>query len=1089
MATWLPEPTPNQDPPSPEPTPQARSTFHHPTTASGAPARSESHAASQVQSREQFYRHSNQPRGRPTSRPRSRSRSKSGRKGGSSNSASGAPSSSSCSSGPGVPPACLDHGDARGAGEREREAGVGGGSGGGESARARHGAGEAAARGGGGSAAAEGRERATVRDAGGGRGGGSRASYRNESARDCGRNVEVVMEWRRDEQGRESAVGFGSMRKQAASAGDVAQHAAGGVRRSSDGAMADLEGRSPSRTARLKETMSDATHLAKTRTGSTSGPLPVHKGGITRGRFQVIEGDQSDSESDVAPWPSAATPSGKAEAAPATPTAPPAGASGPLLAPSPFTAAAATAASAAHAAAAAAAAAGASGSVGAAAAGRGCKEGNSLALERRRMSTAGSASSSSSPYYSPSSHSPTAPHPSTDLRHGPLPGFAGPLRFEGGSAGGSWRGTGSSSGSASGVDAGQRSTGSGGSAFETGQRMGSSESLLKEGPKPGSGSSGSSGSAGGRGVRGAWERGSGAETGEGVYAGEGHAREEQERAVEEWEGKESGRHDRWAGARDAGGPRDGTAGRDGAGGRPKARSEPLVGEKAAAAAGVGGGRRSAHTDMVDRSQRDEGPAAAGSSGRSKAGGTMVSRSAPLTHSQAPAAAAAASGTPKRGATPTGDGQERWKERGMKEEREREERGREERGREERGREERGREERGREERGREEWGREERGREERGREERGREERGREERGRELRGREERGREERGREERGREERGGEERNQFEREADGRRAGGVEKDRKSWGREREARKSDEKGKERVEERGEQGRTGGGTGRVDGREMWGDRDGRREEKGGRESARPGRSREERGREERERGLAHGRGVGRVGVQRRGRFSVTTDDVDAQDGAPPTVMCTSSMHRPHPQAARLLPPALLFPRAPLAMHVPVVCAAPPLLPARRLSAHQATSRPPLPAPAPLLPSPVAALPSSLPALPAALVADALLLVPHLRTLLQHSCEQQEVLFNLIKELAAAHPVVSAAQHRPVLVAGMQVKLPTDKEQVLMLKIAEMQCKVAKLVDNVLTYRNRNAQLLKQVEVFKHRQTERKRLVAMGPAHAHP
>ncbi|CAI6005812.1 unnamed protein product [Closterium sp. NIES-65] len=782
------------------------------------------------------------------------------------------------------------------------------------------------------------------------------------------------------------------MRKQAGPAVDVAQHGAGAVRRSSDGTMADLESKSPIRTPRLKGTMSDATHQAKPRTGSAAGPLPAHKGGITRGRFQVIEGDQSDSESDMSPWPSATTPSG-------TPTAAPAGSSGPLLGPSPFTAAAATAASAAHAAAAAAAAAGASGSGGgAAAAGKGATP-----SAVRRISTAGSASSSSSPYYSPASRSPTAPpHTAADLRNGPLPGFAGSLRFEGGSGGGSWRGTGGSSGSASGVDAGQRSTGSGGSAFDGGQqRTGSSESLCKEVMKPGSSSGGS---AAGRGVGGAWERGPGAEAGDGGYLGEGYARGEQERVVEEWAGKEGARQDGWAGARDVrdggGSGRDGAAGREGAG-RAKARSEPLVGEKAAAAAGVGGARRSAHVDMIDRSQREEGPAAAAGSGgvRGKAPGSMVSRSAPLPHPQA--AAAASSGTPKRGAVPTGDGQDRWKERPL--------------------------------------------------------------------------------RDERGREEKGREERNLLDREAEGRRAGGVDKDRKSGGREWEARKSDEKTKERMgEERSEQGR-GGQEGR------------RKEESVGKESAQAGRSREERGREgekgmekgreeekgrqERERGQAHGRGVGRVGVQRRGRFSVTTDDVDAQDGVPPTVVYTASMHRPHPQATRLLPPGMLFPRAPLAIHPPAVCTPPPLLPARRISAHQATSRPPLPAPAPLLPSPVAVPPTSLPVLPAARVADALLVVPHLRTLLQHSCEQQEVLFNLIKELAAAHPVVSTAQQRPVLLAGMQVKLPTDKEQVLMLKIAEMQCKVAKLIDNVLTYRNRNAKLLQQVEVFKQRQKERR------------
>ncbi|CAI5471395.1 unnamed protein product [Closterium sp. Yama58-4] len=938
MATWLPEPTPNQDPLFLETSPQARPSSHYTTTtASAFQARSNSHEESQSQSREQFYRHSNQPRGRPTSRPRSRSRSKSGRKGGSSTStsASAAPSSSAVSSGPAAASDLRDLGNAGGAADRERDAGDGGG--GGELTRGRSGASEALARRGGGLVGGEGRERAAGREAGGGQGSGSRGSYRVEPVRDYEADCEVVVEWRRGERCRESvAVGVGSMRKQAAGAGDVAQHGAGGVRRSSDGAMADLESRSPIRTQRLKETMSDATHQAKPRSGSASGPLPAHKGGITRGRFQVIEGDQSDSESDMSPWPSATTPSGKAETPQGTPTAAAAGSSGPLLGPSPFTAAAATAASAAHAAAAAAAAAGAGGSGGGpAAAGKGVTP-----SAVRRISTAGSASSSSSPYYSPASRSPTAPpNPApADLRHGPLPGFAGPLRFEGGSGGGSWRGTGGSSGSASGVDAGQRSTGSGGSGFDGGQqRTGSSESLCKEVMKPGS-----SGGAPGRGVGGgAWERGSGAEAGDGGYSGEGYARGEQERGVEEWAGKEGVRQDGWAGARDVrdGSGRDGAAGREGAG-RAKARSEPLVGEKAAAAAGVGGARRSAHVDMMDRSQREEGPAAAAGSGsvRSKAPGSMVSRSAPLPHPQAPVAgaAAASSGTPKRGAVPTGDGQDRWKEKPL---------------------------------------------------------------------------REERGREERGREERGREERNLADREADGRRAGGVEKDRKSGGREREARKSDDKTKERTgEERSEQGR-GGQEGR------------RKEESVGKESARAGRSREERGREgekgvekgreeekgrqERERGQAHGRGVGRVGVQRRGRFSVTTDDVDAQDGAPPTVMCTSSMHRPHPQAARLLPPGMLFPRAPLAMHPPAVCTAPPLLPARRISTHQATSRPPLPAPAPLLPSPVAVPPTSLPVLPAALVADALLLVPHLRTLLQHSCEQQEVLFNLIKELAAAHP----------------------------------------------------------------------------------
>ncbi|CAI5498325.1 unnamed protein product [Closterium sp. Naga37s-1] len=1062
MATWLPEPTPNQDPLFLETSPRARSSSHYTTTTTsfGPQARSYSHEESQPQSREQFYRLSNQPRGRPTSRPRSRSPSKSGRKGGSS-SASAGPSGSAVSSGPAAASEWRDLGKAGGASDRERDAGDGGCGGGGELARGRPGASEALARRGGGLLGGEGRERAAGREAGGGQGSGSRGSYRVESARDYEADCEVVVEWRRGERCRESvAVGVSSMRKQAGPAVDVAQHGAGSMRRSSDGTMADLESRSPIRTPRLKGTMSDATHQAKPRTGSASGPLPAHKGGITRGRFQVIEGDQSDSESDMSPWPSATTPSGKAETPQGTPTAVPAGSSGPLLGPSPFTAAAATAASAAaHAAAAAAAAAGASGSGGgAAAAGKGATP-----SAVRRISTAGSASSSSSPYYSPASRSPTAPpHTAADLRNGPLPGFAGPLRFEGGSGGGSWRGTGGSSGSASGVDAGQRSTGSGGSAFDGGQqRTGSSESLSKEVMKPGS-----SGGAAGRGVGGAWERGSGAEAGDGGYLGEGYARGEQERVVEEWAGKEGARQDGWAGARDVrdggGSGRDGAAGREGAG-RAKARSEPLVGEKAAAAAGVGGARRSAHVDMIDRSQREEGSAAAAGSGgvRGKAPGSMVSRSAPLPHPQEPAAgaaAAASSGTPKRGAVPTGDGQDRWKERPL----------------------------------------------------------------------REERGREERGREERGREERGREERNLLDREADGRRAGGVEKDRKSGGRDWEARKSVEKTKERMgEERSEQGR-GGQEGR------------RKEDSVGKESARAGKSREERGREgekgmekgreeekgrqERERGqAAYGRGVGRVGVQRRGRFSVTTDDVDAQvhpHGLDPRVLPCSSLSIRVPAAALTCPchrtPSLLltsagisassrpsFPASSGAVSPPGDTPASPrhalsACASRHTSAcclHAAAS-PPCAAhlhPSGHLPSAptstgttaaiarcsaanIAAGPARCPCgrCTASRAAPAHPAAALLRTAGGGS---REVLFNLIKELAAAHPVVSAAQQRPVLLAGMQVKLPTDKEQVLMLKIAEMQCKVAKLIDNVLTYRNRNAKLLQQVEVFKQRQKERR------------
>ncbi|CAI5471876.1 unnamed protein product [Closterium sp. Yama58-4] len=111
-------------------------------------------------------------------------------------------------------------------------------------------------------------------------------------------------------------------------------------------------------------------------------------------------------------------------------------------------------------------------------------------------------------------------------------------------------------------------------------------------------------------------------------------------------------------------------------------------------------------------------------------------------------------------------------------------------------------------------------------------------------------------------------------------------------------------------------------------------------------------------------------------------------------------------------------------------------------------------------------------------AAAVSDALIVVPHLRALLRHASEQQEVLFTLIKELSDAHPEIKNPEQSAALLGGIQVELPSERECELMQKIAEMRCKVATLVDNVITYRKRNAQLEKQVAAFQQRKEERER-----------
>ncbi|CAI5998137.1 unnamed protein product, partial [Closterium sp. NIES-64] len=70
--------------------------------------------------------------------------------------------------------------------------------------------------------------------------------------------------------------------------------------------------------------------------------------------------------------------------------------------------------------------------------------------------------------------------------------------------------------------------------------------------------------------------------------------------------------------------------------------------------------------------------------------------------------------------------------------------------------------------------------------------------------------------------------------------------------------------------------------------------------------------------------------------------------------------------------------------------------------------------------------------------------------------------EVLFTLIKELSDAHPEIKNPEQSAALLGGIKVELPSERERELMQQIAEMRCKVATLVDNVITYRKRNAQL---------------------------
>ncbi|CAI7874968.1 unnamed protein product, partial [Closterium sp. NIES-54] len=127
---------------------------------------------------------------------------------------------------------------------------------------------------------------------------------------------------------------------------------------------------------------------------------------------------------------------------------------------------------------------------------------------------------------------------------------------------------------------------------------------------------------------------------------------------------------------------------------------------------------------------------------------------------------------------------------------------------------------------------------------------------------------------------------------------------------------------------------------------------------------------------------------------------------------------------------------------------------------------------------LPSTILSAPARSSASSAAAVSDALIAVPHLRALLKHASEQQEVLFTLIKELSDAHPEIKNPEQSAALLGGIKVELPSERERELMQKIAEMRCKVATLVDNVITYRNRNAQLEKQVAAFQQRKEERER-----------
>ncbi|CAI5466452.1 unnamed protein product [Closterium sp. Yama58-4] len=127
---------------------------------------------------------------------------------------------------------------------------------------------------------------------------------------------------------------------------------------------------------------------------------------------------------------------------------------------------------------------------------------------------------------------------------------------------------------------------------------------------------------------------------------------------------------------------------------------------------------------------------------------------------------------------------------------------------------------------------------------------------------------------------------------------------------------------------------------------------------------------------------------------------------------------------------------------------------------------------------LPSTILSAPARSSASSAAAVSDALIAVPHLRSLLKHASEQQEVLFTLIKELSEAHPEIKNPEQSAALLGRIKVELPSERERELMQRIAEMRCKVATLVDNVITYRNRNAQLEKQVAAFQQRKEERER-----------
>ncbi|CAI5939812.1 unnamed protein product [Closterium sp. NIES-65] len=78
------------------------------------------------------------------------------------------------------------------------------------------------------------------------------------------------------------------------------------------------------------------------------------------------------------------------------------------------------------------------------------------------------------------------------------------------------------------------------------------------------------------------------------------------------------------------------------------------------------------------------------------------------------------------------------------------------------------------------------------------------------------------------------------------------------------------------------------------------------------------------------------------------------------------------------------------------------------------------------------------------------------------LPRTVEPQEVLFTLIKELSDAHPEIKNPEQSAALLGGIKVELPSERERELMQQIAEMRCKVATLVDNVITYRKRNAQV---------------------------